>query len=115
MVNLLNKWAKENGYSLDTDEQVIDIRDDFIEMHHKEIYEDVFTLCLKHHRTLHSVYGKSPSLSTSDKQASWIQRQKDKHNGIIAIEPTKLVQQSSSAGFFTGLYYIRPGGLSGKA
>jgi hypothetical protein len=95
MTNLLETWAKANGISLKTDEEVLEIRDRFIEEHHKEIYEDVYTLCVKHHRNLHTVYGKSPALSTATKQENWIKKQKDKHNGVVneKPEPSELVQQ----------------------
>lgn len=96
MTNLLEKWAKDNGVDLSTDEKVLKIRDEFISQHHKEIYEDVFTLCVEHHRKLHQVFGKSPPLSTSDKQIRWVYIQKDKHNGNTSehkrVEPTKLDQ-----------------------
>lgn len=82
MTNLLETWAKRNKIDISTDEAVLEIRDRFIAEHHKEIYEDVFTLCASHHDRLHSVYGKSPLLSTAPKQVRWIQTQKDKLNGI---------------------------------
>lgn len=82
MTNLLEKWAKDNNVSLNTDDEVLEIRDEFIRLHHKEIYEDVFTLCVQHHRKLHQIFGKSPPLSTANKQVRWVHIQKDKHNGI---------------------------------
>lgn len=85
MTNLLMGWAKSNNISLDTDEQVLEIRDRFISEHHKEIYEDVFTLCVKHHLKLHSIYGKSPALSSASKQGQWILKQKDKINGTEQV------------------------------
>ncbi len=102
LTNLLEKWAKENGISLKTDEEVLEVRERFIEEHHKEIYEDVYTLCVKHHRNLHTVYGKSPALSTAYKQESWINKQKDKHNGIQSepksAESSKLVFEQRGEG-----------------
>lgn len=86
---LLEKWAKENGYDLDTDEQVLAIRDQFIEQHHSEIYDEVFTLCLKHHQALHGVFGKAPDLSSSQKQIRWIEKRKAKALGIETGERTK--------------------------
>lgn len=89
MTNLFEKWCKEKGYLTDTDEQVIAIRDEFIDTHHHEIYEAVYTLCNKHHQALHRVYGKSPPLHTAKKQGHWIQVQKDKANGVVSTEPKK--------------------------
>lgn len=96
MTNLLESWAKAEGISLNTDEQVLEIRDRFIEEHHKEIYVDVYTLCAKHHQNLHTVYGKSPALSTAYKQENWILKQKEKHNGINSetFKPNELVRES---------------------
>ena len=78
MQNLWDKWIKDNKYIADTDEQVLELRDSFIAQHHTEIYIDVFTLCVVHHRKLHTVYGKSPLLSTADKQKLWVHKQKEK-------------------------------------
>ena len=91
LTNLFEKWAKQKNYSIDTDEDVLAIREEFIDTHHKEIYEDVFTLCSKHHMALHRVYGKSPPLHTASKQKHWIEAQKNKHNGIqtMSSEPKK--------------------------
>lgn len=79
LTNLLEKWAATNGYDISTDGSVIDIREEFIELHTKEIYNDVVTLCKPHHMRLHSIYGGKPLLSTASKQAHWVQTQKDKH------------------------------------
>jgi len=76
---LLNAWAKKKGYDITTDEGILAVRDEFIADHKVEIYEQVFTLCNMHHVKLHSIYTKSPPLSTSSKQVSWINIQKEKH------------------------------------
>lgn len=75
---LLNNWAHKKGYEISTDEGILAVRDEFIDVHRKEIYDDVFTLCNKHHVALHSIYGKMPSLATADKQSNWIAIQKAK-------------------------------------
>lgn len=90
LTNLLEKWQKETGIPLDTDEQVLAIRDRFIAEHEYELYEAVVVLCADHHRKLHVVYGKSPALSTAKKQEQWVLKQKDKYNGIKTAEPSKL-------------------------
>ncbi len=79
---LLEKWAAEMGHDISTDDSVIAIRDEFIEAHRSEIYEEVFTLCNKHHVQLHSIYGKAPPLSSAEKQNRWIEKQKAKVLGI---------------------------------
>lgn len=75
---LLENWAEQNHISLDTDEQVLAIRERFIEEHRVEIYEEVYTLCNRHHVMLHSVYGKSPSLTSSPRQQRWLELQREK-------------------------------------
>ncbi len=83
---LLKKWATAKGYHIDTDEGIIAVRDEFIDEHRKEIYEDVYTLCNKHHVALHGIYGKSPALGTATKQERWINLQKDKLSGKVVVE-----------------------------
>lgn len=86
LTNLLMKWAKANKVDISTDEAVKEIREQFIDEHRKEIYDDVFTLCASHHTKLHGVYGKSPALSTAPKQVVWIQKQKGLLNGEQYVE-----------------------------
>lgn len=82
---LLEKWLAEKikirpeHY---TDEYVIVWRDEFIEDHYKELYEEAVTLCHTHHLRLHSVYGKNPPLHTAEKQKRWIEIQREK-NGLV--------------------------------
>lgn len=73
---LLENWAYKNQYDISTDEGILAVRDEFIAQHHKEIYDDVYTLCNRHHVMLHGIYGKKPALHTADKQSVWIERQK---------------------------------------
>ncbi len=75
---LLERWIEKTGRDFSSDEAVLANRDEFINHHHKEIYDDVYTLCNRHHVALHGVYGKAPPLSTAVKQGSWIETQKAK-------------------------------------
>lgn len=93
---LLENWAKLNQVELDTDEKVLAVRDQFIEQHYHELYNEVYTLCNRHHVQLHSVYGKSPSLSSSSRQQTWIEAQRNKHQ---SGESTKT--SVSSGSFFS--------------
>jgi len=77
LTELLEKWLR--GQKIDTAEKIMEVRDDFIAQHHKELYEDTVTLCHTHHMKLHSLYGKRPILSTAPKQARWVEKQRDKH------------------------------------
>lgn len=99
LTNLLETWQKKEGIPLNTDEQVLEIRDRFIAEHEYELYTAVAVLCEAHHRRLHAVFGKSPPLSTSKKQERWVLIQKDKHNGIKPeiSKPNDVVRESQSS------------------
>lgn len=90
---LLERWAKHCGYDISTDQGILAVRDEFIEQHHSEIYEQVYTLCNHHHVQLHGVYGKTPQPGSEPKQARWLQIQRDKSNG------TELPKQSYGSPF----------------
>ena len=76
---LLNKWLQKNDKPL---EYIMAWREDFIEEHLVEIYDETVTLCHTHHLRLHSIYGKDPALHTAKKQKNWVQIQRDK-NGLV--------------------------------
>jgi 5-methylcytosine-specific restriction endonuclease McrA len=78
---LLNDWANKNNYDISTDDGILDVRDEFIETYRKELYDDVYTLCNRHHVALHGVYGKAPTASSAPKQALWLEKQKAKGGG----------------------------------
>ena len=96
MTLLLNAWAKDTGYDITTDDGIIAVRDEFIATYHKEIYEDVYTLCNKHHVALHSVYGKAPTLVSASKQGNWIEKQKAKFTGVAGPQEKILPHPSIS-------------------
>lgn len=77
---LLEKWARQNQYDISTDDGIIAVREQFIAEHHKEIYEDVYTLCNRDHVLLHSIFGKKPASGSEPKQARWIELQKEKYS-----------------------------------
>lgn len=84
---LLNNWSKKMSYDISTDEGILAVRDEFIADHRKEIYDDVFTLCNKHHVALHGVYGKAPTLASAEKQVRWIEIQKTKIQSGEVVKP----------------------------
>lgn len=88
---LLELWSKENAYDISTDEGILVVRDEFIEAHRKEIYDDVYTLCNKHHVLLHSIYGKKPAMHTASKQVKWIEKQKEKASGVMVEKSAKVL------------------------
>jgi hypothetical protein len=76
---LFNKWMKDNNLTLETEEELLNVRDDFILQHHDELYDEVATLCKPHHMRLHAVYGKDPVLSSAGKQKRWVSIQHEKY------------------------------------
>lgn len=85
---LLEDWCNKHDISISTDEDVLAIRDEFIADHYDEIYNQVYTLCNKHHVMLHGIYGKSPANHTARKQEAWLKIQQDKALGIYVSPPS---------------------------
>ena len=75
---LFNKWCKKEGIKIVNTEDILACRDDFIEEHKHEIYEEAVTLCNPHHVKLHKIYGQKPTLPTGTKQKRWVKKQQDK-------------------------------------
>ena len=76
---LFTKWCRINKIKINSVDDILACRDDFIEEHHHEIYNETVTLCNTDHKLLHKVYGQKPLLSTGPKQKRWVQKQRDKH------------------------------------
>jgi hypothetical protein len=92
----LQSWAQQKGYDISSDEGILAVRDEFISEHHCELYDQVYTLCNRHHVALHGVYGKAPQPGSENKQARWIGIQREKFlNGGTVIPKT------SSGSFFS--------------
>jgi 5-methylcytosine-specific restriction endonuclease McrA len=88
---LLDKWSEARGYDISTDAGILAVRDEFIDDHRVELYDQVYTLCNRHHVALHSVYGKAPRPGSEPKQAHWIETQRAKHTGgtVETVVPKK--------------------------
>jgi len=70
---LFEKWLKENNLKVDTDDDVLAVRERFSEEHKKELFDETVTLCKHdHNERLHKIYGITPPLSTAEKQKRWI-------------------------------------------
>jgi hypothetical protein len=79
MTLLWNKWKKENGITIESTDDIFDVRDDFVSEHHDEVYNQTVTLCKFHHmERLHKIYGKVPALFTAMKQRRWCDKQRIK-------------------------------------
>jgi 5-methylcytosine-specific restriction endonuclease McrA len=95
---LLDKWSEAKGYDISTDAGILAVRDEFIDEHRVELYDQVYTLCNRHHVALHSVYGKAPRPGSEPKQAHWIETQRAKHTGNVV---ETVVPKKSFGSFFS--------------
>ena len=82
LTELLDIWLIRNKITISTAEDIISVRERFIEEHYQELYDEAVTLCHIHHLKLHSIYGKRPSLATAPKQKRWVGKQREKH-GLV--------------------------------
>jgi hypothetical protein len=77
---LWNNWLQRKGINvISTLGQIIDLRDEFIEIHRKQMYDDALTLCVTHHDALHNLFGRD--LNTEiiiEKQRKWVSLQRKK-------------------------------------
>lgn len=80
LTELLEKWMRKEKKKVTTAEDIMGIRDEFIALYQKELYDETVTLCHTHHLKLHSVYGKKPILITAPKQKRWVEKQKEKQS-----------------------------------
>lgn len=83
LAELVRDWLKSRQITnVDKIELANRLRAQFVEEHHKEVYDETVTLCHDHHQKLHSIYGRNPRLSTAKKQAAWVEKQRAK-NGLV--------------------------------
>ena len=82
MTELLDTWLKSNNITVETADQIMDLREDFILQYKNEIYNEAATLCKAHHLRLHSIYGKRPKLVTAPKQRRWVEIQREKYGMV---------------------------------
>ena len=94
---LLENWARVKQYDISTDDGILGVRDEFIAEHRTELYELVRTLCNKHHVNLHKIFGKAPAPTSVERQARWVDIQRDKHQG-------EEVTTKSTTGSFFGAF-----------
>ena len=75
---LFDNWLRKNKIVINTVEDILEVRDDFIDSHNYELYEYAVTICKDHHKRLHTVYGQRPALGTAEKQVRWLKIQRTK-------------------------------------
>lgn len=79
VAEMYKNWAVTKSISIETAEDIVRVRDEFIKEHWNEMVKECVTICAKHHSMLHKIYGKSPRLSTAPKQQRWVEKQRTKH------------------------------------
>lgn len=82
LTELLETWIRKNKITIENEQDILEIRKQFIDEHSKELYNDTVTLCHTHHMKLHSIYGKRPKLIHAEKQKRWVEKQRDKHGMV---------------------------------
>lgn len=85
VAELWHKWSLKNKVQVNNVQDIMEIRDLFLEDHYNEMVNEAVTLCtICHNEKLHKIYGKSPSLGTAMKQKRWVKIQRDKRitNGV---------------------------------
>ena len=83
LTELLETWLSIKNIIIEDEQDILDIREQFIGENLDKVYDKTVTLCHLHHLRLHSIYGKRPKLFTAEKQARWVEKQRDKHNGMV--------------------------------
>ena len=81
---LFRQWCTDNKiYSIDTVEEITDYRVKFSEDCTEELsHDNLFTLCSKHHKRLHTIYGQTYSNHLTPKIKKWLDFQRLKNGGV---------------------------------
>ena len=82
LTELLEVWLRKKKIKITEEQQILDIREDFIEEEHDKVYDHAVTLCHSHHMRLHGIYGKRPTLITAKKQQNWVEIQRNKYGMV---------------------------------
>ena len=82
LTELLESWFKENDITIKTEDEILELRETFIEENEEKVYKQAVTLCHMHHRKLHNIYGKRPKLITARNQQNWVEIQRKKYGMV---------------------------------
>lgn len=82
LTELLEWWMKEQKVVIETEEDILRLREQFIADNKEKVYDHAVTLCHMHHLRLHNIYGKRPKLITAKKQEKWVKIQRTKHGMV---------------------------------
>lgn len=81
---LFRKWCVENNIlSIDSVEEISEYRVKFSKDYAQELsHDNLYTLCNKHHKLLHSIYGQTYLNHLTPKIKNWLDIQRLKNGGI---------------------------------
>ena len=82
LTELLESWMKENDITIETEDEILELREIFIKENEDKVYKQAVTLCHMHHLKLHNIYGKRPKLLTAKKQQNWVEIQRKKYGMV---------------------------------
>ena len=82
LTELLETWLSTNNIPIENEQDILEIRESFIDENYEKVYKHAVTLCHAHHLRLHSIYGKRPKLITAEKQQRWVEKQRVKHGMV---------------------------------
>ena len=82
LTELLEWWMKKQNITIETEEEILALRETFIKENYDEVYNQAVTLCHMHHMRLHNIYGKRPKLMTATRQQKWVEIQRDKYGMV---------------------------------
>jgi|TARA_E500000318_G_C3539406_1_gene204011 hypothetical protein len=82
LTELLEWWMKQRNITIETEEEILALREKFIKDNEDEVYKQAVTLCHMHHQRLHTIYGKRPKLITAKKQQNWVEIQRKKYGMV---------------------------------
>ena len=82
LTELLETWLRTNNITIEIEQDILDVREQFISENYEKVFNKTATLCHQHHLRLHSIYGKRPKLITAEKQARWVELQREKHGMV---------------------------------
>ncbi len=82
LTELLESWMKDKDITVETEEEILELREVFIKENEDKVYKQAVTLCHMHHLRLHNIYGKRPKLITAKKQQRWVEIQRNKYGMV---------------------------------
>ena len=82
LTELLESWMKNKDITVETEEEILELREVFIKENEDKVYKQAVTLCHMHHLRLHNIYGKRPKLITAKKQERWVEIQRNKYGMV---------------------------------